>query len=93
MGRPVKAKVADTKPDTSVKVFDDDNVVLEEPAKAPDFKETEEAQEDKRTITLMKLYPQYESFYVTPEGFVHPENTPEYLRHGAKLIKNKFYNK
>lgn len=44
-------------------------------------------------LALMKLYSQYEEFYVTPKGFVHPKNAPAYLRQGAKLYKNKFYNK
>lgn len=42
---------------------------------------------------LMKLYPNYEEFYVTPKGFVHPAGVPEYLRKGATLYKNKFFNK
>lgn len=44
-------------------------------------------------LALMKLYPHYEEFYVTPNGFVHPAGVPEYLRKGATLYKNKFYNK
>lgn len=40
---------------------------------------------------LMKLYPQYESFYVTSNGFVHPVDAPEYLTKGATLYKNKHY--
>lgn len=40
---------------------------------------------------LMKLYPQYESFYVTTTGFVHPTNAPEYLVNGAVLYKNKYF--
>ena len=44
-------------------------------------------------LALMKLYPQYEEFYVTPNGFVHPSGVPEYLRKDATLYKNKFSNK
>lgn len=44
-------------------------------------------------LALMKLYPQYKEFYVTPDGFVHPVGAPEYLRKGATLYKNKFSNK
>lgn len=42
---------------------------------------------------LMRLYPHYEEFWVTPQGFVHPAGAPEYVRKGATLYKNKFYNK
>ena len=41
---------------------------------------------------LMRLYPQYESIWVTPKGFVHPEGAPQYLVKDAKLYKNKYYN-
>lgn len=41
---------------------------------------------------LMKLYPQYDEFYVTPQGFVHPKDAAEYQRKGAVLYKNKYYN-
>ena len=44
-------------------------------------------------LSLMKLYPQYKEFYVTPKGFVHPAGVPEYLRKGATLYKNIFFNK
>ena len=42
-------------------------------------------------LKLMQLYPQYEKIYVTPKGFVHPENAPSYLTDGATLYKNEFY--
>ena len=42
---------------------------------------------------LMRLYPQYEQFYVTPKGYLRPVGTPEYLLKGAVLYKNKFFNK
>lgn len=40
---------------------------------------------------LMKLYPHYESFYVTPAGFVHPVEAPKYLTKDATLYKNKYF--
>jgi hypothetical protein len=40
---------------------------------------------------LMKLYPQYKSFYVTNTGFVHPIEAPKYLIKDAVLYKNKYY--
>lgn len=42
---------------------------------------------------LMRLYPQYEQFYVTPKGYLRPVGTPKYLLEGAVLYKNKFFNK
>lgn len=47
----------------------------------------------RNVIGLMKLYPQYEEMWVTANGFVHPKNAPSYCTKGAKLYKNKFYNK
>lgn len=46
-----------------------------------------------RDEELMRLYPQYEEIWITPEGFVHPVGAPRYLLKGAKLFKNKYYNK
>lgn len=46
-----------------------------------------------RVAELMRLYPQYEEFWVTPRGFVHPVGTPKYLLKDAVLYKNKFFNK
>lgn len=40
---------------------------------------------------LMKLYPQYEEIYVTPQGFVHTKDAAEYLLKDAVLYKNKYY--
>lgn len=40
---------------------------------------------------LMRLNPQYESFYVTSNGFVHPIGAPEYLIKDAQLYKNKYF--
>ena len=52
--------------------------------------------EEKATIApevenLMRLYPNLEKMWITREGFVHPENVPEYLRKGATLYINKYY--
>lgn len=58
-------------------------------------KVTIEAAEEAKIPTniekLMKLYPQYESFYATPAGFVHPIEAPQYLTKDATLYKNKYY--
>lgn len=40
---------------------------------------------------LMRLYPQYDEIYVTPNGFVHPKNAPKYVIKDAALYKNKYY--
>lgn len=40
---------------------------------------------------LMKLYPQYESFYVTNTGFLHTVDAPQYLIKDAILYKNKYF--
>lgn len=40
---------------------------------------------------LMRLYPQYEEIYVTPEGFVHSKDAPKYVVKNAVLYKNKYY--
>lgn len=42
---------------------------------------------------MMKLYPQYEKIWVTPEGFVHPVTAPSYITKNATLYDNIFYNK
>ena len=60
----------------------------------PSQKETEKEEKiPQNVLRLMKMYPQYEEMYITPQGFVHPAGTPEYARKGAKLYKNKFFNK
>ena len=55
-------------------------------------KETTEVEIPEHVEKLMKLYPQYEQLYVTPNGFVHPVGSPKYLVANATLYKNKFYN-
>src|SRR5574344_2096402 len=46
-----------------------------------------------RIRQTLKMYPQYEKLFIDSNGFVHPEDTPEYQRRGAILYKNEFYNK
>ena len=76
-----------------------ENPELENPeAKNPELenpeleKETREVEIPEHVEKLMKLYPQYEQLYVTPNGFVHPVGSPKYLVANATLYKNKFYN-
>lgn len=64
---------------------------VKETPKASKTKKVEEPTTQEKE--LMRLYPHYEKVWITPDGFVHPEDTPEYLRRGAKLLKNIFYNK
>lgn len=63
----------------------------EKTVKAPTVKEPVE-DISPRDLELMRLYPQYEKFWITPKGFVHPEGASQFLLKGAKLIKNKFFN-
>lgn len=83
-------------------ISDDSSNETEEAKEAPKTSkakknETPKAQkEEEPTVKekeLMKLYPHYEKVWITPNGFVHPEDAPEYMRRGAKLLKNIFYNK
>ena len=68
---------------------------MEAAAQVPEEQATEKKEKEipANVLALMKLYPQYKEFYVTPQGFVHPAGVPEYLRKGATLYKNKFSNK
>jgi len=63
--------------------------------KAPETKSEVKKEKEipANVLALMKLYPHYKEFYVTPNGFVHPAGVPEYLRKGATLYKNKFSDK
>lgn len=63
----------------------------EKTVKAPTVKEPVE-EISPRDLELVRLYPQYEKIWITPQGFVHPEGAPQYLLKGAKLLKNKFFN-
>lgn len=46
-----------------------------------------------KVLEIMRLYPQYEEFWLTPEGFVRPKGVAKYLIKGATLYKNKYYQK
>lgn len=64
--------------------------VVEKKTETPVEKKTEVIPEN--VDKLMKLYPQYEEIYITPEGFVHPKATaPAYAIKNAVLYKNKYY--
>ena len=78
--------------DETVKVEDTEMVETQQ-EEAKEKKSSKEKEIPANILALMKLYPHYEEFYVTPNGFVHPTGVPEYLRKGATLYKNKFYNK
>lgn len=64
----------------------------EKPDKNPDVEEVQ-VKEDipMKVLELMKIYPQYQKFWVTSKGFVHPENAPAYLTKGATLYENKYF--
>ena len=64
-----------------------------EEEKVSEEETSEEAAVSPYVERLMKLYPQYEKFWVTKKGFVHPEGVPEHLTKGATLYTNKYYNK
>lgn len=72
---------------------------IEEAPEAPKPSKASKATKDEsieeispREAELMRLYPQYEKIWITPNGFVHPYGVPQYLLKGAKLYKNKFFN-
>lgn len=70
--------------------------VEETPAISESQPETENIKADEispQDEELMRLYPQYEEIWITPDGFVHPKGASPFLLKGAKLFKNKFYNK
>lgn len=64
-----------------------------EEAAVPPTKGDETDEISPRDAELMRLYPQYEEIWITPDGFVHPKGASPFLLKGAKLFKNKFYNK
>ena len=41
----------------------------------------------------MKLNPHMKEMWITPQGFVHNANAPQYLLEGAKFYVNKYYQK
>lgn len=58
-----------------------------------DEEHEEEVKTPSHVTELMRLYPQYSEFWVTPRGFLHPKGMPEHLLKDAVLYKNKFFNK
>lgn len=80
MARPKKTDIEKT----AAEVASELKVEVKTPAQ-------EEAASDGEYAELMRLYPQYERFWVTPKGFVHPYGAPSYLLKGAKLIKNEYF--
>lgn len=108
MGRPKKtetATVEEQKVDATPEVRDENPTSESQPeTETTTVGETEEVKvttvkDDKtdeispRDTELMRLYPQYEEIWITPDGFVHPKGASAFLLKGAKLYKNKFYNK
>lgn len=81
---PAETQVSDEQPSN-------DPEEVKETPKVSKTKKSEEPTDKEKE--LMKLYPHYEKVWITPNGFVHPEGAPEYMRRGAKLLKNLFYNK
>lgn len=64
----------------------------QEPQKSSD--EAEKNKEIPRYADkLMRLYPQYEELWITPQGFVHPVGAPKRILKCATLYKNKYYKK
>ena len=85
----VTPEVENTEVKTDVKTEETQDEQIEQKAQTDKTEEkTEVAPEVEK---LMKLYPNLEKMWVTQQGFVHPENVPEYLRKGAKLYVNKYY--
>ena len=72
---------------------DETEVVETQQEEVKEKKSSKEKEIPTNILALMKLYSHYEELYVTPNGFVHPAGVPEYLRKGATLYKNKFFNK
>lgn len=97
MGRSRKSDAANTEELNDIETQNElENQV--ETEQNPDTTGTDKVEEIEkqipaRVLELMRLYPQYEEFWVTPRGFVHPGGTPKYCIKGATLYKNKFYNK
>lgn len=56
-------------------------------------KEQDEVEVPPYVAELMRLYPQYDEFWITPRGFLHPKGMPTHLLKDAVLYKNKFFNK
>lgn len=108
MGRNKKTEAAKTEePVVNVEIEVEEPTIPSKPQSEAetsvpnDIKEVEEAPKKSKTADeissrdaeLMRLYPQYEEIWITPDGFVHPKGASAFLLKGAKLYKNKFYNK
>lgn len=95
MARTSKQSVSKTEEEVlEQQVTDEAKAAQETVEETPSQKESEKEEKiPQNVLRLMKMYPQYEEMYITPQGFVHPAGTPEYARKGAKLYKNKFFNK
>lgn len=92
MGRPSKKAEQSIKETEAIVPEETVSESINEKQKAPE-KEAKKEEIPADVENLMRLYPQYENIWITPKGFVHPEGVPEYLIKGAKLYKNKYYNK
>lgn len=87
----IQINVAPAETQVSDEQLSNDPGEVKETSKVSKTKKSEEPTDKEKE--LMKLYPHYEKVWITPNGFVHPECAPEYMRKGAKLLKNLFYNK
>lgn len=86
MGRPTKkTEVATTEPTEAIQ----EQTVANKPASS----KANEVEIPANVLEAMRLYPQYEEIWVTPEGFVHPKGAAQYLIQKATLYQNKFYIK
>lgn len=95
MGRPRKSEKPQVEEE---KIIVEQQPETEEPgeieeAKTTPKKDVKADEVSPRDMELMRLYPQYEKIWITPDGFVHPYGAPDYLLAGAKLYTNTYYNK
>lgn len=97
------AEVKDPAPIAQTETEEAPVINVENPESANDEVETPDEKEepekeaakgpDTRVLDLMRLYPQYEEMWITPEGFVRPKGVAKYLIKGATLYKNQFFKK
>ena len=88
---PTEEQISDKSSTETEEVKEDPKVAKARKTEAPKPQKVDEPSTAEKE--LMRLYPHYEKMWITPNGFVHPEDAPEYMRRGAKLLKNIFYNK
>ena len=88
---PAEAQISDESADETEEVTETPKTSKTRKTESPKTQKAEEPTAQEKE--LMRLYPQYEKMWITPNGFVHPEDAPEYMRRGAKLLNNVFYNK